>query len=302
MDRADRPGQARRAGREDRARPRASCARSPWWTTTPRRSPTTRCARPWSPTTPFPTPPWWGVREVPVDLDDVYPYLDRHVLFKLHWGGRGVKGEAWKQLLEGSDEEEGFVPRLERMWKEQDYLRPKALLGYFPCNADGNEVVIFDPEDHDKEIDRLVFPRQPKHDRICLCRLLPPHRLRRARRGGPPGRHGGPRGHDADRAAREGRRVLGAAVRARPRRADRGGQRRVAALGGAPRTSASTSTRAGATRGATPRVPTSPSTRRCSACWAPRTSGCRSRAATPWSPSSRPSRSWRTTRRRSTSA
>src|SRR5687767_7553825 len=49
---------------------------------------------------PVPTPPWWGVREVPVDLDDVYPYLDRHVLFKLHWGGRGVKGEAWRQLLE----------------------------------------------------------------------------------------------------------------------------------------------------------------------------------------------------------
>ena len=24
-------------------------------------------------------------------------YLDRHVLFKLHWGGRGVKGEAWRR-------------------------------------------------------------------------------------------------------------------------------------------------------------------------------------------------------------
>ena len=27
-----------------------------------------------------------------VDLDDVFPYLDRHVLFKLHWGGRGRQG------------------------------------------------------------------------------------------------------------------------------------------------------------------------------------------------------------------
>src|SRR4051812_24404082 len=41
---------------------------------------------------PVPTPPFWGAREVAVDLDDVFPYLDRHVLFKLHWGGRGVKG------------------------------------------------------------------------------------------------------------------------------------------------------------------------------------------------------------------
>ena len=40
---------------------------------------------------PIPTPPFWGVREIEVDLDEVYPYLDRHVLFTLHWGGRGMK-------------------------------------------------------------------------------------------------------------------------------------------------------------------------------------------------------------------
>ncbi len=39
----------------------------------------------------IPTPPWLGAREVPIDLDDVFPHLDLHVLFKLHWGGRGVK-------------------------------------------------------------------------------------------------------------------------------------------------------------------------------------------------------------------
>src|SRR5204863_6941751 len=49
--------------------------------------------------TPVPEPPFWGVREVPVDLDAVFPHLDLHVLFKLHWGGRGVKGEEWEALL-----------------------------------------------------------------------------------------------------------------------------------------------------------------------------------------------------------
>ena len=76
---------------------------------------------------PIPEPPFWGAREIDVDLDDVFPYLDRHVLFKLHWGGRGVKGEEWEKLV-GED----FQPRLERMWREQDYLRPRARLGYFP--------------------------------------------------------------------------------------------------------------------------------------------------------------------------
>jgi 5-methyltetrahydrofolate--homocysteine methyltransferase len=123
---------------------------------------------------PIPDPPFWGAREVPVALDEVFPYLDRHVLFKLHWGGRGVKGEAWQELVEGTSEEEGFAARLERMWEEQDYLRAKARLGFFPCNADGNELVVFDPEDPERELERLVFPRQPKHDRICLADFYRP--------------------------------------------------------------------------------------------------------------------------------
>jgi 5-methyltetrahydrofolate--homocysteine methyltransferase len=123
---------------------------------------------------PVPTPPFWGVRDVPVDLDEVFPYLDRHVLFKLHWGGRGVKGDAWRDLVEGANGEEGFAPRLERMWREQDYLHPRARLGYFPAAAEGNELVVFDPNDPKRELERLVFPRQPKHDRICLSDFFRP--------------------------------------------------------------------------------------------------------------------------------
>jgi 5-methyltetrahydrofolate--homocysteine methyltransferase len=123
---------------------------------------------------PVPEPPFWGVRDVPVDLDDVFPHLDRHVLFKLHWGGRGKKGEEWRRIVEGHDGEEGFAPRLERMWRGQDYLDPRARLGYFPCAADGNELVVYDPDDTERELERLIFPRQPKHDRICLTDFFRP--------------------------------------------------------------------------------------------------------------------------------
>jgi 5-methyltetrahydrofolate--homocysteine methyltransferase len=123
---------------------------------------------------PIPEPPFWGARELDVDLGDVYPYLDRHVLFKLHWGGRGKKGEEWRQIVEGHGDDEGFAPKLERMWREQDYLQPRVRLGYFPAAADGNELVVFDPDDHQRELERLTFPRQPKHDRICLTDFFRP--------------------------------------------------------------------------------------------------------------------------------
>ncbi len=119
---------------------------------------------------PIPTPPFWGAREIEVDMDAVYHHLDTHVLFKLHWGGRGVKGDEWTALLR-----DDFQPRLERMWREQTYLHPRAVLGYFPCNSDGNELIVWDPAaPGERELDRLVFPRQPKHDRICLADFYRP--------------------------------------------------------------------------------------------------------------------------------
>ena len=119
---------------------------------------------------PIPEPPYYGVREIEVDMDEVYRHLDTHVLFKLHWGGRGVKGEAWRELVTND-----FKPRLERMWQTQSYLHPRALLGYFPCNSDGNELIVWHPEaPGQRELTRLVFPRQPRHDRICLADFYRP--------------------------------------------------------------------------------------------------------------------------------
>ena len=80
-----------------------------------------------------------------------------------------MKGDAWRALLE-----DDFLPRLERMWREQDYLHPRAVLGYFPCYSEGNEIVVLDPGDRETELERLVFPRQPGHDRICIADFFRP--------------------------------------------------------------------------------------------------------------------------------
>ena len=223
-DRRDARGGARRRSSRAGARRSAKRARSPSRRST---SPTTRCA-PRAHRRPVPAPPFWGVREIDVDLEEVYRHLDTHVLFKLHWGGRGVKGEAWKKLLR-----EDFQPRLERMWREQDYLHPRALLGFFPCYSLGNDIIVLDPEDRTTRAHALRLPA-PAQGRAHLPRRLLPARRRRqaargARRDRRAGRHRRLGGDRTDGEARVGRRVRRAAVRPRPRRADRGGPRRMAA-------------------------------------------------------------------------
>jgi 5-methyltetrahydrofolate--homocysteine methyltransferase len=131
------------------------------------------------------------------------PTSTRTCLFKLHWGGRGVKGEAWRKLVEGTDEEEGFLPRLERMWAEQDYLRPKAKVGYFPCNADGNELVIFDPRTTTARSSASCSRASPARPAVPR-RLLPAAGVGRARRRRAADRHRGLRGHRRDGSPRAG--------------------------------------------------------------------------------------------------
>src|SRR5262249_10249232 len=44
----------------------------------------------------------------------------------------------------------------------------KAVYGYFPCNAEKNQLVIFEP-DSDKELVRFRFPRQRRDKFRCLA-------------------------------------------------------------------------------------------------------------------------------------
>jgi 5-methyltetrahydrofolate--homocysteine methyltransferase len=115
-----------------------------------------------------PPAPFWGVREMEgFSLVDVWPHLDLKTLFRLHWGGKGLKDEAWEAM-----QREEFLPRLERMQREAaetGWLHPRVRYGYFPANGDGNDLVFFDPEEQDREIARFTFPRQPARERLCLA-------------------------------------------------------------------------------------------------------------------------------------
>jgi len=125
------------------------------------------------PASTIPQPPFWGPRVLDrIGIEDVAPCMDLNTLFRLHWGGK-AHGAEFTRLVEME-----FRPRLKRMLleaRQQRYLQPKVVYGYFPCQSSGNELIIYDPQAMEgqqgplREINRFHFPRQPERDRLCLA-------------------------------------------------------------------------------------------------------------------------------------
>jgi 5-methyltetrahydrofolate--homocysteine methyltransferase len=117
----------------------------------------------------IPTPPFWGKRVVPpgqIALADVWPHLDLDELYKLQWGVR-AKGAEYERLIR-----EEFGPKLEELKSEaqaKGWLVPKVVYGYFPCHAEGNALVVLDPEHRKSEVARLELPRQPDDRHLCMA-------------------------------------------------------------------------------------------------------------------------------------
>ena len=117
----------------------------------------------------IPEPPFWGARELDIDLDDVFPYLDRHVLFKLHWGGRGVKGEEWERLV-GED----FAAAPRAHVARAGLPAPARAARLLPRGGGRQRAGRVRPGGPRARDRAARFPRQPKHDRICLADFFRP--------------------------------------------------------------------------------------------------------------------------------
>lgn len=139
---------------------------------------------------PVPNPPFWGSRVLTrIRLADVVECLDRNALYRLQWGAKNAKGAEWERL---KGEFDARVRDLVREAERDGWLEPKIVYGYFPCQSDGQEVIVYDPASivevgtggwgpeagkgplpqplsRVRELTRFVFPRQPERERLCLA-------------------------------------------------------------------------------------------------------------------------------------
>lgn len=122
----------------------------------------------------IPQPPFWGDRVVDdIDLEVVFTYLTENVLFRGRWGYRrgSLSAEEFERLI--AHEAQPELLRLQQRCKSEKLLQPAVVYGYYPCNSDGNEVIIYHPQS-DTEWLRLQFPRQETAPHRCIADFFLP--------------------------------------------------------------------------------------------------------------------------------
>jgi 5-methyltetrahydrofolate--homocysteine methyltransferase len=116
------------------------------------------------------TPPFLGSQVAKgIALDEIAAYLNETALFRNQWQFRPERHDG------KPESDEAFKARLQPLLREQlavahaeGTLVPAVVWGYFPVNADGNDLVVWSDDDRRSERVRFTFPRQRKDRHLCI--------------------------------------------------------------------------------------------------------------------------------------
>lgn len=107
-------------------------------------------------------------------LSQLKPYLNLQMLLGKHLG---VKGAVGKLLAEGDEKAQEVYTLVEEFFveaMETGLIKASGIYQFFPAQADGNDIIIYDPEDQTKVLERFSFLRQAKEPYLCLADFVRP--------------------------------------------------------------------------------------------------------------------------------
>ncbi len=123
----------------------------------------------------IPTPPFWGTRVVEdVPLDRIYQFIDKVSLYRGQWQFRPGSQSDDEYLAQIANEVDPILKRVCDLARDERILQPKLVYGYYPVSSEGNDVIVYDPEDRQKEIERFTFPRQQDRRNLCIADFFEP--------------------------------------------------------------------------------------------------------------------------------
>jgi 5-methyltetrahydrofolate--homocysteine methyltransferase len=120
-----------------------------------------------------PQPAYWGARVYRnYSLDEIFPYINETSLFKSQWQLKNATQKDYPRLVE--EKYRPILLDLEEKVKAEGWFEPKAVIGFYPCASQGNELIVFDPADAERELERIVFPRQAQGRRLSIADFFEP--------------------------------------------------------------------------------------------------------------------------------
>ncbi len=112
------------------------------------------------------------LRDYPIS--HLMPYVNMQMLLGHHLGLRGKV----EQLLAEKDEKalqlKEVVDRIYQDALQNKTLTASGMYRYFPAQSKGNQVIVYDPQDHSKVLQTFEFPRQQVEPYLCLADFLRP--------------------------------------------------------------------------------------------------------------------------------
>lgn len=95
---------------------------------------------------PIPAPPFWGARVIDqMPIRAALGHINEVMLFQVQWGfrKRGRSKEDFKRYIDA--EVRPIYRQLVERCERENIITPKAIYGYWPCNSDGDDLIVYAP-------------------------------------------------------------------------------------------------------------------------------------------------------------
>lgn len=110
------------------------------------------------------------MRDYPIS--HLMPYVNMQMLLGHHLG---LKGKV-EQLLSDKDTKalqlKDTVDSILYAAQHNGIIKAHGMYRFFPAQSSGNDVIVYDPQDHTKVLETFTFPRQDKEPYLCLSDYL----------------------------------------------------------------------------------------------------------------------------------
>ncbi|WP_245809813.1 methionine synthase [Cohnella massiliensis] len=126
-----------------------------------------------SPDAPVFSPPDYDrhvLRDYP--LSHILPYVNLQMLMGHHLG---LKGNVDELLAKGDEKAVQLKETVDGILlnaEKEGWMKPQAMYRFFPAQSEGNDILVYDPEDRSRILHRFTFPRQAVEPYLCLSDFL----------------------------------------------------------------------------------------------------------------------------------